>query len=61
MEIVVQINGKVRERLHIPANMKPAEMQQYVMGLAPVQELIAGKQVIKVIPVPGKLLNIVVK
>ncbi|CCO07902.1 leucine--tRNA ligase [Desulforamulus hydrothermalis] len=61
VEIVVQINGKVRERLHIPANMSPAEMQQYVMDQASVQALIAGKQVIKVIPVPGKLINIVVK
>lgn len=61
VEIVVQLNGKLRERLHIPANMKPAEMQQYVMELPSVQELIAGKQIVKVIPVPGKLLNIVVK
>ncbi|MFA7467738.1 MAG: leucine--tRNA ligase [Desulfotomaculaceae bacterium] len=59
--IVVQINGKVRERMLVPANIKPDEMKELVMQQERVQELIAGKQVVKVIPVPGKLLNIVVK
>jgi len=59
--IVVQINGKVRERMLVPANIKPDEMKELVMQQERVQELIAGKQVVKVIPVPGKLINIVVK
>jgi len=59
--IVVQINGKVRDRLTVPANIKPEEMKELVMQQERVRELIAGKQVIKVIPVPGKLVNIVVK
>lgn len=61
VEIAVQINGKVRERLNIPANMKPAEMQQYLLEKDQVKALIEGKQIVKIIPVPGKLLNIVVK
>ncbi|ABO51025.1 leucyl-tRNA synthetase [Desulforamulus reducens MI-1] len=61
VEVAVQINGKVRERLNIPANMKPAEMQQYLMDMESVKILIGDKQIVKIIPVPGKLLNIVVK
>ncbi|MEG6520748.1 leucine--tRNA ligase [Desulfotomaculum sp. 1211_IL3151] len=61
VEIAVQINGKVRERLNIPANMKPADMQQYLLEMELVKALIGNKQIVKVIPVPGKLLNIVVK
>ncbi len=59
--IVVQINGKVRDRLAVPAGIKPEEMKELVMQQERVRELIAGKQVIKIIPVPGKLVNIVVK
>ncbi|SHK96989.1 leucine--tRNA ligase [Desulforamulus aeronauticus] len=61
VEIVVQINGKVRERLNVSATLNPAELQQYVMELESVKALITGKQVVKIIPVPGKLINIVVK
>lgn len=61
VEIVVQLNGKVRERMNIPANLSPVEMQEFVMSLDSVQELTQGKQIVKIIPVPGKLINIVVK
>jgi leucyl-tRNA synthetase len=61
VEIVVQINGKVRDRLDVPAGCTAAEMEQIAMGTDKVQALIAGKPVVKVIPVPGKLVNIVVK
>ena len=59
--IVVQINGKVRERLTVAANISADEMKAYVLDQPKVQKLIAGKQIVKVIPVPGKLVNIVVK
>lgn len=61
VEIVVQVNGKVRERLGVPAGISAAEMQEAALGTAKVQALIEGKQVVKVIPVPGKLVNIVVR
>ncbi|HEY3363703.1 MAG TPA: leucine--tRNA ligase [Symbiobacteriaceae bacterium] len=61
VEIVVQINGKVRERLDVPAGVTAAEMEQIALAADKVRDLIAGKQVVKVIPVPGKLVNIVVK
>jgi leucyl-tRNA synthetase len=59
--IVVQINGKVRDRMLVPAGIKPDAMQELVMRQERVQQLIGGKKVLKVIPVPGKLVNIVVK
>ncbi|MCL2336112.1 MAG: leucine--tRNA ligase [Firmicutes bacterium] len=59
--IVVQINGKVRERLLAPAGAKPDELQELALGQEAIKLLIAGKQVVKVISVPDKLVNIVVK
>jgi leucyl-tRNA synthetase len=61
VEIVLQINGKVRDRLDVPMGISAAEMEQVAMASEKVQALIAGKAVVKVIPVPGKLVNIVVK
>lgn len=59
--IVIQINGKVRERLLVPADIKPDAMRELVMQQEKVRQLIGDKKVVKVIPVPGKLVNIVVK
>ncbi len=59
--IVVQINGKVRERLAVPAGLEQKEMETLALEEPKIQQLIAGKQVVKVIGVPGKLVNIVVK
>ncbi|AEG59333.1 leucine--tRNA ligase [Desulforamulus ruminis] len=61
VEIAIQINGKIRDRMNISANLKPAEMQEILLQKESIQALIAGKQIVKVIPVPGKLLNIVVR
>ncbi|MEG6614859.1 leucine--tRNA ligase [Peptococcaceae bacterium 1198_IL3148] len=59
--IVVQINGKVRERMLVPANINAEQLKENVMNQQKISELLAGKQVIKIIAVPGKLVNIVVK
>ncbi|HPZ43428.1 MAG TPA: leucine--tRNA ligase [Bacillota bacterium] len=59
--IVVQINGKVRERLLVPADLPPEKMQERVLQEPRVLRLIQDKKIIKIIPVPGKLVNIVVK
>ena len=60
IEIVVQINGKVREKLVIPAQMNANDMQALAVENEKVKALIEGKTVRKVIAVPGKLVNIVV-
>lgn len=60
VEIVVQINGRVRDRMVVPADITAARMQELVLEKPRVQELLAGKEIKKVIPVPGKLVNIVI-
>lgn len=61
VEVVVQVNGKVREKIILPVGIDAKEMEQAAMSLEKVQALITGKQVIKVICVPQKIVNIVVK
>ena len=61
IEIVLQINGKVRDKLSVPADVDRAAMEKIAMEQPRVQELTAGKTVVKVICVPKKLVNIVVK
>lgn len=61
IEIVVQICGKVKTRLMIPAGMDKAAMEEFAKTNETVKSLTEGKNVVKIIAVPGKLLNIVVK
>ena len=61
IEIVVQINGKIREKMMIVADLDKAGTEEAVMSADSVKALIDGKTVVKVISVPGKLVNIVVK
>ncbi|MDD4767415.1 MAG: leucine--tRNA ligase [Desulfotomaculaceae bacterium] len=59
--IVVQINSKVRDRMLVPAGMTAGEMQERVMQDPKILKLTEGKKIVKIIPVPGKLVNIVAK
>ena len=61
VEIVLQINGKVRDKLTVPADIELQEMEKLALAQPKVVELTAGKTVVKVICVPKKLVNIVVK
>lgn len=61
VEIVVQINGKVKSKMNIPGNMSKEDMEAFVMESQDVKELLEGKSIAKVIAVPGRLVNIVVK
>ena len=61
IEIVLQINGKVRDKLTVPADMEPQEMEKLALAQPKVVELTAGKTIVKAICVPKKLVNIVVK
>ncbi len=61
IEIVLQINGKVRDKLMIPTDTDREGMKKIAMELPRTQELTAGKTIVKVICVPKKLVNIVVK
>ncbi len=59
VEIVVQINGKVKAKLMVPSDANKEALEQIAMDDTTVKEQIDGKTVRKVIAVPGKLVNIV--
>jgi leucyl-tRNA synthetase len=59
VEIAVQINGKVRDKVVVPAEADKSELEALVMKLDRIQTLLEGKTVRKVIVVPRKLVNIV--
>lgn len=61
IEIVVQINGKIKDKLMIPAGLDKDGTQEAAMNTDKIKALIEGKTVVKVIAVPNKLVNIVVK
>ena len=61
IEVVLQINGKVRDRVKIAADLDKEAMEQLVTELPRARELTEGKTIVKVVCVPGKLVNIVVK
>ena len=61
VEVVVQINGKIRDKMMISAELSPQQMQEVALANEKIKELIDGKQVVKVIAIPKKLINIVVK
>ncbi len=61
VEIVVQINGKVKEKLMVAASADKDELEKIALESDKIKSLTAGKQVVKVIAVPGRLINIVVK
>ena len=60
VEIVVQINGKLRDRIRMPMAATAQELKTAALALPNIQERIAGKTVRNVIVVPKKLVNIVV-
>jgi leucyl-tRNA synthetase len=60
VEIAVQINGKVRDRLTVSIHATEEEIKALVLALPKIQQLITGKTVQKVVVVPKKLVNIVV-
>ena len=61
VEIVAQVNGKVRAKLQVPADIQKDDALTAAKAEARIAAEIAGKTVVKEIYVPGKLVNIVVK
>ena len=61
VEIVVQIKGKVRAKLVVAKDLSREELQKIALADEKIKSEIAGKEVVKVISVPNKLVNIVVK
>jgi len=61
IEIVLQINGKVRDKLVIASDLTKEQVEEKALNSEKIKAEISGKNVVKVISVPGKLVNIVVK
>ncbi len=61
VEVAVQVNGKVRDKLTVSVSLSKEELEAAAKALPRVQEFTEGKTVVKVIVVPTKLINIVVK
>ena len=59
--VVLQVNGKVREQLEMPAGLSKEALQEQVLAHEAVAARLAGKEILKVIAVPDKLVNVVVK
>jgi leucyl-tRNA synthetase len=60
-EIPVQVNGKLRAHLQAPFGTSKAELQALALSLEKVKPFVDGKQIAKVIVVPDKLINLVVR
>ncbi|HEY2614079.1 MAG TPA: class I tRNA ligase family protein, partial [Chthoniobacterales bacterium] len=58
-EIVLQVNGKVRERLRLPIDASEEATKAAALAHPKIQQLTAGKTIRKVVVLPGKLVNIV--
>ena len=61
VQIAVQVNGKLRQVIEVAAQVGQTEVESLAMEQAKVQPYIAGKQITRVIYIPGKVLNIVVR
>ena len=61
INLIVQVNGKVRDKLVVPAGISAAEAKERALASAGAQRFTSGKQVRQVFYVPGRLVNIVVE
>ena len=59
--LVVQVNGKVKDKIDVDADLSQDEMKQVALDSPKIKAQIEGKTIVKTIVVPGKLVNIVVK
>ena len=61
IEIVVQINGKIRDKLMVPAGLDRNGLAELAMSSDKIKALTESREIVKIIAVPGRLINIVVK
>jgi leucyl-tRNA synthetase len=59
IEIVIQVNGKVRDRITMSIQASDEEIKNAALALPRIQELTTGKQIRRVVVIPKKLVNIV--
>jgi leucyl-tRNA synthetase len=61
VEIPVQVNGKLRSRIRAPFGAPREELERLALADDKIRALVAGKQIVKIVVVPDKLVNIVVR
>ncbi len=61
IEIVVQINGKIRDKILVPADIDKAGLEELALKNDKIKDAADGKTVVKVIAIPGRLVNVVIK
>ena len=61
VNVVVQVNGKLRDKIDVPRGIEQSELKDKVLAEPKIAKYLEGKQIIKVIIVPEKLVNIVIK
>jgi len=59
IEIVVQVNGKIKDKLKVPADISDSDLKTSALASDKIKTILSGKQVTKTIIVPGKLVSIV--
>jgi leucyl-tRNA synthetase len=60
IEIVIQVNGKLRDKISVTKDLDRKELEQCALALPKVQDSIAGRAVRKLIVIPNKIVNIVI-
>ena len=61
IEVPVQVNGKLRSLIRVPAEADKATIEAAARADARIEELLTGKTIVKIVVVPGRLVNFVVK
>lgn len=61
IELVLSVNGKVRDKIVVDNNLSKTELEKLALDSEKIQAYISGKTLLKVIVVPNKLVNIVIK
>ena len=61
IDIAVQINGKVRDTIKVSADSTKEELEEKAFASVIIKKWIEGKEIVKVITVPGRIVNIVIK
>jgi len=61
VEIAIQVNGKIRSRIIIPVDAEDVQVRELALADEKVKSAIAGKEIVKVLVVKGRLVNVAVK
>ena len=61
IEMPVQINGKVKTRIEVDSSFNQEQLMQFVEKSGEVNQVLAGQDVVKIIAIPGKIINIIAR